>query len=73
MPGVAVSPTLIWNVTEAVRDEVRARQSRPLEALCPIVRLDARMVKKRANGPVRNRAVYVAGELAGRDKRKCWA
>ena len=60
MYGVAVSPTLISNVTEAVMEEVRTWQSRPLDALYPIVYLDALMVKIRDNGQVQNRAVYVA-------------
>jgi putative transposase len=34
--GVDVSPTLISTVTEEVREEVRAWQNRPLEALYPI-------------------------------------
>jgi putative transposase len=58
--GVEVSPTLISNVTEAVMEEVRAWQSRPLDPLYPIVCLDALMVKMRDNGVVQNRAVYVA-------------
>ena len=37
MYGVEVSPTLISNVTEAVLEEVRAWQSRPLDPLYPIV------------------------------------
>jgi len=57
---VEVSPTLISNVTEAVIDEVRAWQSRPLDAVYPIVYLDALVVKMRIEGRVRNRAVYVA-------------
>jgi putative transposase len=60
MYGVEVSPTLISNVTEAVLEEVRAWQSRPLDPLYPIVYLDALMVKMRDNGVVQNRAVYVA-------------
>ena len=60
MYGVEVSPTLISNVTEAVMEEVRAWQSRPLDPLYPIVYLDALMVKMRDNGVVQNRAVYVA-------------
>jgi putative transposase len=60
MYGVEVSPTLISNVTEAVMEEVRAWQSRPLDPLYPIVYLDALMVKMRENGVVQNRAVYVA-------------
>ena len=55
-----VSPTLISNVTEAVLEEGRAWQARPLEPVYPIVYLDALMVKMRDNGVVGNRAVYVA-------------
>jgi putative transposase len=33
--GVEVSPTLISNVTDAVLDEVRAWQNRPLDSLYP--------------------------------------
>jgi putative transposase len=58
--GVEVSPTLISNVTDAVLEEVRAWQSRPLDPLYPIVYLDALVVKMRDNGQVGNRAVYVA-------------
>jgi putative transposase len=39
--GVDVSPSLISNVTDAVLDEVRAWQSRPLDAVYPILYLDA--------------------------------
>src|SRR5260370_21847435 len=38
--GVEVSPTLISNVTEAVMDEVRQWQTRPLEPVYPIVYVD---------------------------------
>src|SRR3954452_12401851 len=58
--GVEVSPTLISNVTEAVQDEVRAWQNRPLEPLYPIIYMDALYVRMRDNGHVQNRAVYVA-------------
>jgi putative transposase len=58
--GVEVSPTLISNVTEAVLEEARAWQSRPLDPVYPIVYLDALVVKMRDNGQVQNRAVYVA-------------
>jgi len=58
--GVEVSPTLISNVTDAVLDEVRAWQNRPLNAVYPIVYLDALVVKMREQGQVENRAVYVA-------------
>jgi len=58
--GVEVSPTLISNVTTTVMDDVRAWQSRPLSAVYPIVYFDALFVKSRQEGPVRNKAVYLA-------------
>jgi putative transposase len=58
--GVTVSPTFISNVTDAVLDEVRVWQNRPLDAVYPIVYLDALVVKMREEGTVQNRAVYVA-------------
>lgn len=58
--GVDVSPTLISNVTEAVQEEVRTWQNRPLEPIYPIVYMDALYVRMRDNGHVQNRAVYVA-------------
>src|SRR5437667_7638562 len=57
--GIEVSPTLISNVTEAIVEEVKAWQSRPLEEMYPIVYLDAMMVKMRDNGHVQNQAIYV--------------
>jgi putative transposase len=57
---VEVSPALISQVTDEVMDEVKAWQSRPLEAVYPIVYLDALYVKMRHEGRVENRAVYVA-------------
>jgi putative transposase len=47
-------------VTDAVLDEVAEWQNRPLEALYPLVFLDALRVKVRDEGTVRNKAVYVA-------------
>jgi putative transposase len=60
MYRVEVSPTLISEVTDAVLEEVRTWQSRPLEPLYAIVYLDALYVKMRHEGRVENRAVYVA-------------
>ena len=60
MYQVEVSPALISNVTDAVMEEVKAWQTRPLDALYPIVYLDALVVKMRSEGRVENRAVYVA-------------
>jgi putative transposase len=58
--GVEVSPSLISTVTDAVIEEVKAWQTRPIEPLYPILFLDALMVKMRHEGQVENRAVYVA-------------
>jgi putative transposase len=58
--GIEVSPSLISEVTDAVLEEVRAWQSRPLDSVYPIVYLDALMVKMRHEGRVENRAVFVA-------------
>lgn len=60
MYGTEVSPTLISSVTDAVIDEVKAWQSRPLDALYPIVYLDCIHVKVRDAGAVRAKAVYLA-------------
>lgn len=60
MYGVDVSAALISEVTDSVMEEGKAWQDRPLEALYPIVYLDALMVKMRQDGKVDNRAVYTA-------------
>jgi len=57
---VEVSPSLISTVTDAVLDDVKAWQARPLEAVYPIVFLDAIHLKLRRAGHVETRAVYVA-------------
>ena len=59
MYGAEVSPSLISSVTDAVADEVKAWQARPLEAIYPIVYLDCIHVKVR-EGAVRVKAVYLA-------------
>src|ERR1700691_427253 len=59
MYKIEVSPTLISNVTEAVIEEVKQWQNRPLDELYPIVYLDALMVKVRDEGHVQNKAIYV--------------
>ena len=58
--GLEVSPDLVSAVTDAVLDEVAEWQNRPLEALCPLVFLDALRVKVRDEGTVRDKAVHVA-------------
>jgi putative transposase len=58
--GVEVSPDLISRVTDAVLEEVRAWQNRPLDPVYPVVFFDALRVKIRDEGLVRNKAIYVA-------------
>src|SRR5919205_317841 len=58
--GLEVSPDLVSAVTDAVLDEVAEWQSRPLEAVYPLIFCDALRVKVRDEGTVRNKAVYVA-------------
>ena len=58
--GVDISPDLISSVTEAVIEEVREWQTRPLEAVYPIVYLDALRVKIRYDDAVQNRCIYLA-------------
>ncbi|MBA2734636.1 MAG: IS256 family transposase [Acidobacteria bacterium] len=57
---VDVSPALISSVTDAVIEEVKTWQNRPLEALYPILYLDALQVKVRDGAHIRNKAIYLA-------------
>ena len=58
--GVEVSPELISKVTDAIIPELREWQQRPLDAVYPIMYLDAIVVKVRTDGHVTNRPVYIA-------------
>jgi putative transposase len=58
--GTEVSPTLISTITDAVLDEVRTWQARPLASVYPILYFDALFVKSRQEGPVQTKAVYLA-------------
>lgn len=58
--GTEVSPSLISSVTGSVMEEVREWQSRPLMPIYPILYFDALVVKSREDGPVKNKAVYLA-------------
>jgi transposase-like protein len=58
--GVEVSPDLISRVTDAVLDEVRDWQNRPLDQVYPVIFFDALRVKIRDEGLVKNKAVYIA-------------
>ena len=54
------SPQLISTVTDGVLAEVTAWQSRPLEAVYPVVFFDALRVKIREDNVVCNKAVHLA-------------
>jgi len=58
--AIDVSPDLISKVTDAVHEEVREWQNRPLDLVYPVVFFDALRVKIRDEGLVKNKAVYVA-------------
>jgi len=56
---VEVSPSLISSVTDAITDEVKAWQSRPLDAVYPIIYLDALVVKVRESSHIQNKAIHL--------------
>ena len=57
--GVTISHALIAQVTDAVLDEAQAWQTRPLEAIYPIVWLDGIVVKVQQNKQVINKSAHV--------------
>jgi putative transposase len=58
--GVKVGRDLISKVTDAVMDDARAWQSRPLDDVYPVVFLDALVLKIRDSGSVQRKACYLA-------------
>ena len=58
--GVKVGRDLISRVTDAVMDDARAWQTRPLEDVYPVVFLDCMVLKIRDGGSVQRRACYLA-------------
>jgi putative transposase len=58
--GVKVGRDLISRVTDAVMDDARAWQTRPLEDVYPVVFLDCMVLKMRDGGTVQRRACYLA-------------
>ena len=58
--GLEVSPELISTITDEVMAEVTEWQTRPLEAMYPIVYFDALRLKIRDEGTDKNKAVYLA-------------
>jgi putative transposase len=60
MYGVQVGRDLISRVTDAVMDDVREWQQRPLDDVYPVIFLDALVLKIREGGTVRRKACYLA-------------
>jgi putative transposase len=60
MYGVEISPELVSRITDEVLPELRAWQNRPLDAVYPIMYLDAIVVKVRADHSVVNKACHIA-------------
>lgn len=58
--GTEVSPQLVSEVTDTVMDRAKAWQGRPVDAVYPIVYVDALFVSIREGATVRKKAVYVA-------------
>jgi transposase-like protein len=58
--GTEVSPDLISRVTDAVIEDARAWQTRPLESVYPVLYLDALQVRVRDGANVRKLACYLA-------------
>jgi len=58
--GTDLSHETISNITDAVLEEVKSWQARPLEEIYPIVYLDALVVKVRDGHQVRNKAAHIA-------------
>jgi putative transposase len=58
--GVKVGRDLISRVTDAVMDDARAWQARPLDDVYPVVFLDALVLKVRDGGSVQRKACYLA-------------
>lgn len=59
MYHVDLSPTLVSKVTDGIIDELNDWQSCPLDAVYPIMYIDALVVKVRTGGTVINRAAYL--------------
>ena len=57
--GTEISPQLVSEVTDTVMDRAKAWQSRPLDAVYPVVYVDALFVSIREGATVRKKAMYV--------------
>lgn len=57
--GIDASPDLISRITDVVVDEIKAWQSRPIDAVYPIVYVDGIRIKVRDNGVVTQRSAHL--------------
>ena len=57
--GYQLSEQTISNITEAIMDKAKEWQNRPLEAIYPIVFMDATVLKIRVDRVVKNIAAYI--------------
>ena len=57
--GAQVSPALVSRITEVVHEEITAWQTRPLDAVYPILYIDALVIKVRDGGMVDNKAAHL--------------
>lgn len=60
MYGMDISPTLVSNITDKIVPMIREWQSRPLEAVYPIIFMDAIHFKVRKDNAVVSKAAYAA-------------
>jgi putative transposase len=58
--GTELSHETISNITDAVLEEVKAWQNRPLDEIYPIIYMDALVVRVRDGHQVRNKAAHIA-------------
>jgi transposase-like protein len=63
--GTELSPATVSAITDAVLEEVKAWQSRPLDPVYAVVFLDAIVVKVRDNQVVQNKPAYIAVGVDG--------
>jgi putative transposase len=65
-------PNVRGSVTDAVLDEIKNQQNRPLEPLYPVIIFDALRGRFAMKGLVKNKAVYLAIGIAKDRTRVSW-
>ena len=69
--GVSASPDLISKVTDVVVDEIKAWQSRPVDAVYPIVYVDGIRLNIRDNGVVTQRSAHLVIGIDTDGRKHC--